>query len=359
MTRFCNLAAACVTGSLLIACGGGSNGGSQIAPVTRSASGVGSGAPCKEFRGGHIYVGFSRLSSYGGTEVDTYPMGQTRTSGEIYFDGGLVDAVAVDSSNDCYVSNYFRPGRRGDRTGSVFAADPGQRQIEKNVSSPYAIALDANENLYVANVSGKFANTVSAYVAHTSNVLEVLSAGVAQPTAIAFDGAGNVYIANYAANDVTVYPPGSNSLSYTISSGVGEPLALAFDVAGNLYVANSSLNDVTVYPPGSQTPSKTISSQVVHPNALAFDSTGDLYVLNKGQKNGHVSVYDPTNLVLIRKIATGIRHPFGIVLDSEDRLYVGNHDRDVVFFAAHSSQRIGVIRDYFDELGAVAIAFGP
>ncbi len=110
------------------------------------------------------------------------------------------------------MSNYFRPGR-GERYGSVFETYPPEFQVEKDVSAPYNIAIDAEDNLYVANLNGKFANTVSEFAKHTANVMELISQGIAQPTAIAFDAAGNVYVANYAANDVTVYPPGSNVLS--------------------------------------------------------------------------------------------------------------------------------------------------
>ncbi len=74
----------------------------------------------------------------------------------------------------------------------------------------------------------------------TSQSLSATLTGPEGPVALAFDGSGNLFVANVignGANTVSKFAPGGTTPSATLT-GLNAPYALAFDGSGNLYVAN-------------------------------------------------------------------------------------------------------------------------
>ena len=100
-------------------------------------------------------------------------------------------------------------------------------------SSPIGIAIDADGNVYTANVGS---NNVSKITPDgTSNIF---GATGSSPVGIAIDAVGSVYTANVGSSDVSkITPDGTSSILGTTGDF---PQLLATDAAGNIYIANTN-----------------------------------------------------------------------------------------------------------------------
>lgn len=178
--------------------------------------------------------------------------------------------IAVDSMNDLYVSAGPK----------VYGYKPGARKhfvvLHDGISSAASIAVDPNDNLYIANSRYRKKDPGSVAVYNTvSNSLEYVltnAQGVHGPTNVLVGSDGNLYVANGLGGpqSVTVYPPGQTTLIRTITSGLDQPAGLAMDSSGNLYVSNLGANDVTVYAPKTTAVLRTITKGMGGPYGLAF-----------------------------------------------------------------------------------------
>jgi sugar lactone lactonase YvrE len=184
---------------------------------------------------GNLYV-----SNLGGP-VTIYANGGTQLTGSISQVTGST-AIELDSSDDVYVANCnFRCPH-----GLVYEFGPQGKPLVRKISSgvrnPYALALDAYGNLFVAN--GNVAENrrcyVSAYASGGTSPFEMITDGVRDARAVGFDPAGNLYVANYRSTcagnrpdgngSVTVYPPGSTQYSHKLTRGIIRPQSLLFGI---------------------------------------------------------------------------------------------------------------------------------
>ncbi|MBV8435383.1 MAG: hypothetical protein JO029_13980 [Candidatus Eremiobacteraeota bacterium] len=252
------------------------------------------------------------------------------------------DAVAVDSNGTVYVANLGGSGSSSSSSsssgGSVTVYRHGHNRvayvITAGISSPRALAMDNDNNLYVLNgaaassSSGSNNGSVAVFALHHRSPSMVLTSGIDSPTALAVDGAGDVFVANAGTStngtttgsgsnasggSVVEFSAGSRTPTATITNGIAMPRALALDGTGSLFVANeaggssssssSSANGtVAVYPSGTTTPSRVINDGITAPDALAVASNGMLFVANapsssssssssSAGSNGNVQVY--------------------------------------------------------------------
>jgi hypothetical protein len=233
-------------------------------------------------------------------------------------------ALAFDADGNLYVANSGLNDPA--TTVSVFAPDGTRKDPLTGLYTPEALAFDADGNLYVAN---SVIGTVSVFAPGSKTPTATLT-GLNDPTALALDSHGNLYVANAGAlNDpgttVSVFAPDGTPKEPL--TGLNGPSALAFDSLGNLYVANqgngSNGTTVSVFAPGSKTPTATLSG-LNEPRALAFDSLGNLYVANAG--NGFsgttVSVFDPDGTP--KEPLTGLNGPNALAFDALGNLFVAN-----------------------------------
>ncbi|MBV8531851.1 MAG: SMP-30/gluconolactonase/LRE family protein, partial [Candidatus Eremiobacteraeota bacterium] len=179
-----------------------------------------------------------------------------------------------------------------------------QGQLVKTITAGFdskgtstgALALDAAGYLYA--ITGDF--SVGVYAPSSRDLVRTISNGVGWPYALATDAQGDLYVANGESNTVTVYPPGGRKPSLTIGQGINDPASIALDAQGNLYVANLFGNTVTVYAPDGSL-LRTITAGVSGPEAVALDKNGDLIVGDANLGYGKsVSVYAPPNDTLVR-----------------------------------------------------------
>jgi hypothetical protein len=293
-------------------------------------------------------------------------------------------AVAVDASGNIYVADG------GDHTirkisagGSVttLAGSSGQAGSNDGTGSgalflyPYAVAVDASGNVYVAD-SGN--NNIRKVTAGGSVSTLAGAAGFAgstdgtgtaalfnMPQGITVDSTGNVYVAD--TNNSTIRKITAAGVVSTLAGVPGQtggadgtggsarfsnPFGLAVDTAGNIYVAdydNSTIRKMTSTGTvstlaGSAGTSGSVNGQgsaarFNNPGAVAVDGMGNVYVIDTSNQTvrvitpgGTVSTLAGTPGIGGRADGTGAAasffYPGGIASTAAGTVYVadtGNH----------------------------------
>jgi len=188
-------------------------------------------------------------------------------------------------------------------------------KVNSSSNSPYGVAIDAADNLYVASAKG---NTVKKMPAGGGTVVS-LGYGFNNPHGVAVDRAGNVYVADYGNNAIKKIPIGGGA-PVTLGSGFSQPTGVAVDAAGNVYVADYGNNEVKKIPVGSNTP-LVVSGGTTGPAGIALDADGDLFV-SYHFSNKVVETKSGTNSPV--NIATGFASPNGLTVDPSGNVFVAD-----------------------------------
>ena len=270
--------------------------------------------------------------------------------------------VAVDAQGNLYVADNgnhrvleysapFTTGMAASRVfgqgGSFTTALPNNGGLSANsLNSPYAVALDAQGNLYVADAAnnrvleydtpltaGTTADRVFGQLNFTSNtVLSLSASSLNSPANVALDPQGNLYVADSANNRVLEYnlplSAGAvadhvfgqpNFTTNTANNGglnansLNSPNGVALDSKGNLYVVDVFNHRVLEYDTPLTTDAAAdrvfgqpdfisntannggvSASSLSLPIGVALDIHGYLFVTDN--LNHRVLVYDPTRL---------------------------------------------------------------
>ena len=338
--------AACVIGSLLVACGGRGTSISLPPPVP---------TPIPQ-----LFV-----ANYGSNSVTQYPLNNLTTASPVTISAGvnLPAALTFNRAGDLFVAN------RGNDTVTTYPsssyATAAPTVITAGISFcpsgpcwPPALALDLTGDLFVVNDNN---DTMTEYPANnlTTASPTVIPANSIRytfiTTALALDAAGNLYIANCFSSSMTFYKPPDTVTEYpagyytttspiTISAGIDCPLGLLFDASGNLFVLNhdgsylggsSAVGSVTKYPAGNYTTFSptVITSGMSYPYAMALDAAGNLFVANCGCGTpGSVTIYPSDNLTTGSPtvVSSGINVPVALALDAVGNLFVANYGNNTV-----------------------------
>lgn len=106
------------------------------------------------------------------------------------------------------------------------------------------------------------------------------TAHFAFPYALALDAAGDLYVANIDSHSVAVVTPQYKIVSSAITTGSATPVSLATDVSGDVYVGN--INGSTGYI-GKYSPSLsqigTITANAAAPFGIAVDQAQDIFII--------------------------------------------------------------------------------
>jgi sugar lactone lactonase YvrE len=283
--------------------------------------------------------------------------------------------IAVDSSGNIYVTNdgdltsnpdnvtVFSPGSNGNVSPSYTLAGLG-------MGYPFGIAVDAHQNIYVANDNSNLESVDDITVYPPDNPIpsEIIGLNPAldAPAGITIGSSGNVYVTNqgslsgsidsvnvYAASSYGNLPP--TTVIAGSNTGLAQPSAVVLNPSGNIYVANSSggpdtLGSVTVYSAGASqnaSPIATIAGTSTSdntgfgtPNGIALDSAGNIYVANTfGGPDGvgSITIYPPGSNGNVTPLATisdnpncapcdntTLSLPYGVAVDSAGNIYVAN-----------------------------------
>lgn len=179
------------------------------------------------------------------------------------------------------------------------------------LDSPYGLALDAQDNLYIADLGNARVRRVgldgtittvagggSLPAGGVNDGSPATAVSLSAPRDLAFDHNGNLYISDFDAARVYVLSP-QGSLSTAAGSGkagasgdngpaiyaeLNHPAGLAFDPQGNLYIADSGNHMIRRVRLGVI----TSYARAATPTGLAFDPGGTLYVADASA--GDISV---------------------------------------------------------------------
>ncbi len=221
-------------------------------------------------------------------------------------------ALAVDTAGNLYVSasvvtappmlyeiQVYAPTATG-------AATPARTIASASLTAPAtSIAVDAAGEVYA--LTGNSIGVFAATAAGTSTPVRLISGSLTllnSPSSIAVDAAQNIYVANTSGNNVLVFsstatgnvaPAGILSGAAT---GIATPLGVALDSTGNIYVAsfnqpsNSSL--VLEFAPaatGNAAPTRALTSVASYALAgLAVDALDNLYVFTQAPTTNQLAV---------------------------------------------------------------------
>ena len=289
-------------------------------------------------------------------------------------------SLAMDSFGNIYVADAGNHLIRKIAPGAVVTTLAGMAGVSGSAdgtnntarfSLPFAVTVDANNNIYVGDTSNNILRKV------TSSGVVTTPAGVAGPAGSA-DGVGNqarfnsldgvacgngtdVIIADFGnftirkaiggSNVVTVaglssFPGGQNGSANT--ARFNSPAGMAVDASGNVYVADEQndairkitpLGDVSTFAgtmgsPGSRDDSG-INAQFNRPLGLAFDPGGDLFVADS--HNHTIRKITPGGIVTTVAGLAGVsgtnngvgtnalfNTPFSLAVDAQTNIYVAD-----------------------------------
>jgi sugar lactone lactonase YvrE len=192
----------------------------------------------------------------------------TNRKGLVYESGGAqVVSFKTDSQTPVAIYNLpFGPVRgmtfnsKDDLAvaakGAVFLYKSGSTTLDGQIKKIDATAAlyDTNGFLAVADFD---TNSVNIYAPGSTTDSYSITEGINGPLALALDASNNLYVANQTSSTVTVYDE-KGKLTRTISEGMNKPSHLAIDSKGMLFVCNT--NDVTGYASGSDKLSVTLKT---------------------------------------------------------------------------------------------------
>ncbi|HLY03293.1 MAG TPA: hypothetical protein VKR56_12460 [Candidatus Cybelea sp.] len=314
----------------------------------------------------YVYVG-QCCNFFNQDVVTVYDLGLTGVARTITKGVNEPDYVTVDHSGRLYYINWFGSG--------VIEYDRGSEKPSRRIKlrGAWAAANDSSNNLYVAACpacvpyqTGRA--SVDVYKAGTTKLLRSITKGVDAPVAVAVDTDDNLYVAGgaYTHPAVTVYAPGSSKPLRTLTKGVTWPTEVALDPSNDVFVLNNpGLNSwspsIVEYQAASTKVLRTITDGLSSPQAIAVDGEGTLYAANTpGESSGWISVYKSGASKPSYEIKDGVDDPQLITVDGENNLYVANNGYSagtVCVFTAKARRPLRCVQVQDDD--ASSMAAGP
>jgi sugar lactone lactonase YvrE len=162
--------------------------------------------------------------------------------------------------------------------GTMSFSGDGGPAAAAQLSIPYAVAIDAAGNEYIADNLNNVVRKVD-----TSGIITTFAGnGVAgltlnDPRGVAVDAQGDVYISDWANHRVSKVTPGGTIANF---ASINAPEALAVDSSGSVYVADTANNRVwKVNQLGSAT---LFGGTLNQPSGLAIGPNGEVYIADTG-----------------------------------------------------------------------------
>jgi len=189
-------------------------------------------------------------------------------------------------------------------------------------SSPYAIAVDATGNVYIADSNNNriLKETLSGGAYTESEI----GSGLSSPSQMAVDGRGNVYIADAGNGRVVKESLDAGVYTQTVlNTGYSSPNGVAVDANGNVYVSDT-LNDRVL----KLTLTGNSYTQTVLPTSglstvfgLAVDGAGNVYIADTGNNRILKETLSGTSYTQ-SVILSGLNDPFGVAVDGFGNVFI-------------------------------------
>jgi len=271
----------------------------------------------------------------------------------------------------------------GDGRSFGFGGDGGLA-INASLASPFGVALDSADNLYIADMNNNRIRKVGAVFGIITTVAgngspdisgdgaPAIRASLADPRGVALDSADNLYIADFSSNQIrkvdaatgiitTVAGNGSSDFTgdgdLATSASLSSPTGVALDSDDNLYIADlnnqrirrvdaASGNITTVAGDGilgfNGDGGPATSASLANPTGVALDSADNLYIADFS--NSRIRKVDVATGIITTVAGNGtagfsgdggpatsasLANPTGVALDGSNNLYIAdlNHSR--------------------------------
>jgi sugar lactone lactonase YvrE len=283
-------------------------------------------------------------------------------------------------------------------TGSAGYTGDGGAATAARLDRPYGVAVDASDNLYIADMNNHVIRKVTAVTGlistyagtgsdgNTGNGGAATAAKLGDPYGVALDSAGNLHIADKkyhvvrkvtAATGVISAVAGTGSAGYTGDGGAAtsakldEPYDVALDGSDNVYIAdmgNDVIRKVTAASgvistfAGTGTGGYTgdggaaTSARLNEPYGVGLDASDNLYIAQR--KNYVVRKVNASDLIITTVAGTGsngytgdddlatlaeLSEPYDVAVSSTGDLYIADGLNDVVRRVDGESQVITTI----------------
>jgi sugar lactone lactonase YvrE len=340
-----------------------------------------------------------RMVSGGGTITAVAGTGVAGFSG----DGGSVFAAQLDHPvglalyNTGFLSNdvLFIADIGNDRvraiTGPLVSGPPtistvvgngtpslsgdGGPAIQAQLGNPFAVAVDALGNQYVADNQNSVVRKIDAAGVITTVAGNgvfgfsgdggpATAAELKDPQGVALDAAGNIYISDaagqrvrrvdFASGNITTIA-GNGTAGFSGDSGTATsaqlnfPVGVAVDSAGNVYIADRDNNRIRKVTPGGTITTfagtgvagysgdglAASAAMINSPRSLALDGTGNLFIADRSNNrirkvsagiittvagNGQFGLAGDNGPAIGAQLAS----PFGLALDGAGDLYIAD-----------------------------------
>lgn len=115
------------------------------------------------------------------------------------------------------------------------------------LSSPKAIANDANGNVWVTNPGGNSVTELNNAGAPLTSPDGFSGGGISNPQGIAIDTSGNAWVTNAGNNTITEISSALTSPLQITGNSLNTPEGIAIDGAGNIWVANNGSNTIGAF----------------------------------------------------------------------------------------------------------------
>jgi aldose sugar dehydrogenase len=246
-----------------------------------------------------------------------------------------------------------------------------QNRGEIRLSSPSAIALDQEGNVYVADTGNdriQVFSTNGTFISQWARPGEVAGNGTLRsPQGIAVDSSsGNVYVADTGNNRIQIFSTNGTFISRLGTYGTDNgsfihPEGVASDQEGNVYVADTGNNRIQIFSSNGTFISQwgeygSDEDQLRFPQGIAVDSSsGNVYVADTG--NNRIQIFSSNGTFISQWGEYGsdedqLRFPQGIAVDSSSgNVYVADTANDRISAFSSSSPIMNVA--FSNEVGEI------
>jgi DNA-binding beta-propeller fold protein YncE len=249
-----------------------------------------------------------------------------------------------------------------DSQGNLYIADTGHDEIQKwsaatgqmtplvstagLLNAPHGVAVDASGNVYIADA---YHDAIEEWVAATQQVVTLVpsSSGLNFPLGVAVDGQGNVYIADSGNNAIKEWNPSTQQVTTLVSSGLKNPTGVGVDSLGNVYIADFEDSAIKEWNPVSQQVTALSAPGLSFPNSITLDGEDNLYLIDGN--NNALKEWNAANQAMNTLVPSGVTGAFGVATDGQGNFYI----------ASTSSSAVQKISLAYLGLGATSKSEGP
>lgn len=238
--------------------------------------------------------------------------------------------VAVDGNNNLFVAD------NGDNAVYEILAVGGYTTIKSlgsGFNGPYGVAVDGSGNVFVADTGNGAVKEILAVGGYTT--VSTLGSGFNSPSGVAVDESGNVFVIDRGNSAVKeILAAGGYATVNTLGSGFNGPTGIAVDASGNVFVADNRGAGVVkeILVAGNYTQVKTLSNAVPLLWGITVDGSGNVFVSDSSDYTVK-EILAAGNFTTVITLGTGIGFPNGMAVNGSGNVFfvsVGGPSNQVV-----------------------------